>query len=40
MELFEDNDTPVIANNGTNAIWYGAVAQREKMFTNLQWKIT
>jgi len=34
MELFEDNDTLVTANNGTNVIWYGAVAQREEMFTN------
>ena len=29
MTLFEDNDTLVTANNGTNAIWYGAVTQRE-----------
>lgn len=41
IKLFEDNDTLVTANNGTNAIWYGAVTQREAdMFTNLHWNIT
>lgn len=41
MKLFEDNDTLVTANNGTNAIWYGAVAQRDaEMFINLHSKIT
>ena len=38
-ELFKDNDTLVTANNGSNAIWDAAVAQRKEMFTNLKWKI-